>query len=80
MKRYRVGVLGATGAVGQRLVQLLEGHPWFSLTEVVASERSSGRPYGEAVSWRLGSRIPEEAARLVIKDLSPCLLYTSRCV
>jgi aspartate-semialdehyde dehydrogenase len=73
MKRYRVGVLGATGAVGQRLVQLLEGHPWFSLTEVVASERSSGRPYGEAVSWRLGSRVPEEAARLVIKDLSPHL-------
>ncbi|HVB14565.1 MAG TPA: aspartate-semialdehyde dehydrogenase [Candidatus Dormibacteraeota bacterium] len=70
MKRYRVGVLGATGAVGQRLVQLLDGHPWFDLTEVVASERSSDRPYGEAVSWRLGSRIPQETAGLVVKPLS----------
>ncbi|MGC2192555.1 MAG: aspartate-semialdehyde dehydrogenase [Candidatus Dormiibacterota bacterium] len=70
MKRYRVGVLGATGAVGQRLVQLLEGHPWFSLTELVASERSVGRPYREAVSWRLGTAIPEEAARMVVRPLT----------
>ncbi|HUY08909.1 MAG TPA: aspartate-semialdehyde dehydrogenase [Candidatus Dormibacteraeota bacterium] len=70
MKRFRVGVLGATGAVGQRLVQMLEGHPWFTLTEVVASERSAGRAYGEAVAWRLGSPIPSEAARLVIQPLS----------
>jgi aspartate-semialdehyde dehydrogenase len=70
MKRYRVGVLGATGAVGQRLVQLLEEHPWFTLTEVVASERSAGRPYGDAVSWRLVSRIPKDAANLVVRPLS----------
>jgi aspartate-semialdehyde dehydrogenase len=70
MKRYRVGVLGATGAVGQRLVQLLEGHPWFTLTELVASERSVGRPYREAVSWRLGTPVPEEAARMVVRPLA----------
>ncbi|HVB54456.1 MAG TPA: aspartate-semialdehyde dehydrogenase [Candidatus Acidoferrales bacterium] len=70
MKRFRVGVLGATGAVGQRLVQLLEDHPWFTVTEVVASERSAGRAYDEAVSWRLASRIPEEVAHLVVQPLS----------
>lgn len=70
MKRYRVGVLGATGAVGQRLVQLLERHPWFTATELVASERSAGRPYHEAVSWRLGSRIPAASADLVVRPLS----------
>ncbi|HUY56336.1 MAG TPA: aspartate-semialdehyde dehydrogenase [Candidatus Micrarchaeaceae archaeon] len=70
MKNFRVGVLGATGAVGQRLVQLLAGHPWFTVTEVVASERSAGRPYGEAVSWRLGSRIPDEVAGLEVRPLS----------
>jgi aspartate-semialdehyde dehydrogenase len=69
MKRYRVGVLGATGTVGQRLIQLLEGHPWFTLAEVVASPRSAGRAYVEAVPWRLESGIPEGAAKLVVKDL-----------
>lgn len=73
MKRYSVGVLGATGAVGQRLVQLLEGHPWFTLTAVVASERSVNRPYGEAVSWQLESPVPAEAAPLMVKGLSPNL-------
>ena len=52
-KRWRAGVLGATGLVGQRLVKLLAGHPWFELTEVAASERSSGRTYSEAVRWHL---------------------------
>jgi aspartate-semialdehyde dehydrogenase len=49
---------------------MLEGHPWFTLTDVVASERSAGRAYGEAVSWRLGSPIPYGAVRLVIRPLS----------
>lgn len=55
--------------MGQRLVQLLEGHPWFELTDVVASERSAGRPYAEAASWRLSSPIPAAARRLPVKAL-----------
>jgi aspartate-semialdehyde dehydrogenase len=72
-KKWRVGVLGATGLVGQRLVKLLAGHPWFELTEVAASERSSGRNYGEAVRWHLDGPIPEAARSLVVKSLDPSL-------
>ena len=60
-QRLRAGVLGATGLVGQRLVSLLHNHPWFELTEVAASERSSGKTYAEAVRWHLDSPIPAEA-------------------
>ena len=48
-----VGILGATGAVGQRFVQLLADHPWFEVAELAASDRSAGRPYREACTWRL---------------------------
>lgn len=74
MKRnYRVGVLGATGGVGQRLVAMLEHHPWFQLTEVVGSERSAGRPYGEAAQWRQESPMPKLAAGLMVKELGSSL-------
>jgi aspartate-semialdehyde dehydrogenase len=72
-KKFRAGVLGATGIVGQRLVQLLAGHPWFELTEVAASERSSGRKYSEAVTWHLNEPIPAAAASLLVKGLDPAL-------
>ena len=72
-KKWRTGVLGATGLVGQRLVKLLAGHPWFELTEVAASERSSGRSYGEAVRWHLDGPIPEVARSLIVKSLDPSL-------
>ncbi|HMK15518.1 MAG TPA: aspartate-semialdehyde dehydrogenase, partial [Methanomicrobiales archaeon] len=49
----RVGVLGATGAVGQRFVQLLANHPWFDLVTLAASERSAGKKYGDVVNWKL---------------------------
>ncbi|HEY8133996.1 MAG TPA: aspartate-semialdehyde dehydrogenase [Thermoanaerobaculia bacterium] len=68
-KRIPVAVLGATGSVGQRFVQLLNGHPWFKLHEVVASERSAGKPYGEAADWRLDSLLPNDAAALPVKSL-----------
>ena len=55
-ERIPVAVLGATGSVGQRFVQLLEAHPWFRLHEVVASERSAGRSYGDAADWIDGAR------------------------
>ena len=51
--KWRAGVLGATGMVGQRIVKMLEDHPWFELTEVVASERSSGKRYRDAMRWHL---------------------------
>ena len=72
-QKFRAGVLGATGAVGQRLVQLLAGHPWFELTEVAASERSSGKQYSEAAKWHLDTPIPAAAAGLSVKDLDPTL-------
>src|SRR4051794_36407555 len=68
-ERIPVAVLGATGSVGQRFVQLLEHHPWFRLHEVVASERSAGKPYSQAADWRLDTLLPDSAASLVIKDL-----------
>lgn len=67
--RIPVAVLGATGSVGQRFVQLLEGHPWFRLHEVVASEKSEGKAYADAASWRLDTPLPEEAKGLRIKPL-----------
>jgi aspartate-semialdehyde dehydrogenase len=71
--RIPVAVLGATGSVGQRFVQLLEGHPWFRLHEVVASEKSEGKSYFEAASWRLGTPMPEEATMLRVKPLHAAL-------
>src|ERR1700756_2384222 len=68
-ERIPVAVLGATGSVGQRFVQLLEAHPWFRLAEVVASERSAGRSYGDAADWRLDTLLPEAAAALDVKAL-----------
>ncbi len=72
-KKWRAGILGATGLVGQRLVKLLDGHPRFELTEVAASERSSGKHYSEAVRWHLDGPIPESARKLIVKSLDPSL-------
>lgn len=72
-QKWKAGVLGATGIVGQRLVHLLADHPWFTLTEVAASERSSGKTYAEAVRWHLDAPIPGAARALVVKGLEPQL-------
>jgi aspartate-semialdehyde dehydrogenase len=72
-KKLRAGVLGATGLVGQRIVSLLADHPWFELTDVAASERSSGKTYAEAVRWHLDAPIPPAARELVVKGLDPSL-------
>ena len=68
-----VAVLGATGSVGQRFVQLLASHPWFRLHEVVASERSAGKTYGDAADWRLDTLLPADAAALEVKSLGASL-------
>jgi aspartate-semialdehyde dehydrogenase len=72
-KKLRAGVLGATGLVGQRIVSLLADHPWFELTEVAASERSSGKTYAEAVRWHLDAPIPAAVRNLVVKGLAPSM-------
>ena len=78
--RIPVAVLGATGSVGQRFIQLLENHPWFRLHEVVASERSAGKSYGEAADWRLDTLLPRDASSLTVKglgaDLESRLLFS----
>ncbi len=68
MKEYRVGVVGATGMVGQRFVSLLENHPWFHLVAVAASPRSAGKTYEEAVGsrWAMPTPMPEAAKKLVV--------------
>jgi aspartate-semialdehyde dehydrogenase len=65
-----VGVLGATGAVGQRFVQLLADHPWFKLTTLTASERSAGKPYSEVVKWRLDVPFPEKMGKITVSPTS----------
>ena len=72
-KKWRAGVLGATGIVGQRLVTLLADHPWFELTEVAASERSSGKTYADAARWHQDTPIPAAARNLIVKGLEPTL-------
>src|SRR5881227_1773805 len=66
-----IGILGATGMVGQRFVQLLESHPWFEVAWLAASERSSGLPYAEASRWKLNTPIPERVAKMVVSDAVP---------
>ena len=58
MKKFRVGILGATGMVGQRFIQLLADHPQFEVTAVAASDRSQGKTYGDACTWRLTGEMP----------------------
>ncbi len=66
-----VGVLGATGAVGQRFVALLADHPWFEIVALTASERSAGRPFSTAARWVLSTPLPEPVAGLEVLASSP---------
>ena len=70
-ERRRVAVLGATGAVGQTFVRLLENHPWFELAELAASERSAGRPYGEAARWVSAGHMPDRIANHTVLPCDP---------
>ncbi len=73
MNKIPVGVLGATGLVGQRLVRRLASHPWFELSAITGSDRSVGRPYGEAVRWRLPGDPPPEVAEMIVQASAPGL-------
>lgn len=73
MRKLKVGILGATGAVGQKFVEILDGHPWFEVTSLAASERSAGKSYREAANW-IGSRpIPAKLADRIVEDARPGL-------
>lgn len=67
MKR-KVAILGATGAVGQRYIQLLQGHPWFQIEVLAASERSAGKKYGDACNWVMESNLPKETAEMPVAN------------
>lgn len=71
-KKLRVGVLGATGMVGQRFVTLLENHPWFEVVLLAASERSAGKTYEEAVGtkWKMDTPMPERLKTMIVKNLN----------
>ena len=70
MKQYNVGVIGATGMVGQRFITLLENHPWFNLVALAASARSAGKTYEEAVGsrWLMQTPMPESVKKMVVLD------------
>jgi aspartate-semialdehyde dehydrogenase len=71
MERRNVGILGATGAVGQRFTQLLADHPWFNITWLAASDRSAGKTYAEACHWRLDTPLPAHIAQMVLQSNLP---------
>lgn len=66
-----IGILGATGMVGQRFIQLLENHPWFEVAWLAASDRSSGKRYGDAVRWKLDTPLPDAIADLPVSPATP---------
>lgn len=69
MQKIKVAILGATGAVGQRFMQLLDNHPWFEVAELVGSDRSAGRTYGEAARWTLDGAAPERVRDMRVLPL-----------
>jgi len=71
--KYRVGILGATGMVGQRFIQLLENHPQFEISALAASDRSQGKRYDEACKWRLGGEMPQAVRTMTVASPAPPL-------
>lgn len=71
MEKLKVGVLGGTGMVGQRFIQILDNHPWFEVTEIAASPRSAGRSYAESMEgrWKLDGEVPAGVRDIIIKDI-----------
>jgi len=76
-RKHSIGILGATGMVGQRFIQLLENHPWFEITWLAASDRSSGKPYCEAAKWRLESPLPDRVARMTVDPRGKHAFYVT---
>ena len=76
-EKLKVGILGATGMVGQRFIALLENHPWFEVVTVAASGRSAGKTYAEAVDgrWKMTTPIPEKVKDLMVLAFFPVILW-----
>lgn len=72
-KKIPVAILGATGSVGQRFIELLINHPWFEVAELAASDRSAGKKYSEAVNWIMQTPLPEKFANMIVKRSEPNL-------
>jgi aspartate-semialdehyde dehydrogenase len=72
--KYTLGILGATGMVGQRMLSFLDGHPWFTVTAVAASEQSAGKRYAEAASWQLDQPMPAWLADMTVEKCEPGLV------
>src|ERR1700744_4252980 len=70
-RKIPIGILGATGVVGQRFIQMLEHHPWFEVAWLAASDRSEGKVYSEAARWRLKTPIPAAVAKMKVSPASP---------
>lgn len=81
MSRIPVGILGATGAVGQRFIELLAHHPWFEITALAASERSVGKKFSHAARWLLSTPLPQDIANIVVQkpdnSLKPKILFSA---
>jgi aspartate-semialdehyde dehydrogenase len=71
MAAVKAGILGATGAVGQRFIEALANHPWFEITALAASERSAGKTYKKAANWRLDNPMPENVADIEVVPVDP---------
>ena len=71
MERRKIGILGATGMVGQRFIQLLHNHPWFEIAWLAASDRSAGKRFGEACRWRLETPLPPRVAAMTLMPNLP---------
>ena len=71
-EKLRVGILGATGMVGQRFISLLENHPWFEVVTLAASPRSAGKTYEEAVGgrWKMDTPMPEAVKKIVVMNVN----------
>lgn len=73
MDKIPVGILGATGTVGQRFIQLLVDHPWFEIAAVTGSSRTAGKPYGDGVNWKLEGDPPANIAEMIVQPTEPNL-------
>ena len=71
MKKFKIGILGATGIVGQNYIKLLQNHPWFQIVDVAASPRSANKKYEDAVSkkWHMPIEIPSNVQDLIVRDV-----------
>ena len=73
-RKWKVGILGATGTVGQRFIQLLERHPWFEVADVAASDRSAGKTYQQACHWKISGHMPEYVRKMKVEGLRVLIL------